>query len=155
MTTIRERCVYVCGPYKGYCGRAEYEDSAFHGEVIGTRDVITFQGSTLDEAREAFVESVDDYLAFCEGDEARPEKPFSGKFVARLDPELHKTISNMADASGKSLNQFICDCLAEVAKRGISTPIIAEPVLYKSRKSSGAQKRAKRGRSKDSTIRQS
>jgi predicted HicB family RNase H-like nuclease len=32
--------------YKGYIARVEYDDDAgiFHGEVINTRDVITFQG---------------------------------------------------------------------------------------------------------------
>ena len=33
--------------YKGYAGMAEYDDEAgiFHGEVINTRDVITFDAS--------------------------------------------------------------------------------------------------------------
>ena len=45
---IPEQCIYVCGAYKGYCGKAEYdvEDDTFHGEVIGVRDVVTFQGRT-------------------------------------------------------------------------------------------------------------
>ena len=54
--------------YKGYTGCAEYDDSArvFHGEVVDTRDVITFEGTSVDEIEEAFRESVDDYLDFCE-----------------------------------------------------------------------------------------
>jgi len=53
--------------YKGYSGRVEYDDEAeiFHGEVIGLRDVITFQGTTVDEIKQAFKESVDDYIDFC------------------------------------------------------------------------------------------
>jgi len=53
--------------YKGYTGRVEFDDEAdlFHGEVIGLRDVITFQGRTVDEVKRAFHDSVDDYLAFC------------------------------------------------------------------------------------------
>jgi predicted HicB family RNase H-like nuclease len=37
--------------YKGYLGRVEFdgEASIFHGEVISTRDVITFQGSRIYE----------------------------------------------------------------------------------------------------------
>ena len=52
---------------EGYLGRAEYDDETgvFHGEVINLRDVITFQGETVQELRTAFQESVDDYLAFC------------------------------------------------------------------------------------------
>ena len=47
--------------------RSEYDDEAnnFHGEVINIRDVITFQGKSVDELRKAFEDSVEDYLAFC------------------------------------------------------------------------------------------
>jgi predicted HicB family RNase H-like nuclease len=53
--------------YKDYTGKVEFNDEAdlFHGEVIGLRDVITFQGKTVDEVKEAFQESIDDYLTFC------------------------------------------------------------------------------------------
>jgi len=52
--------------YKGYLARVEFDDEAsvFHGEVINTRDVITFQGKSTDELKKAFEDSVDDYLAF-------------------------------------------------------------------------------------------
>lgn len=35
--------------HKGYTGKVEFDDEAeiFHGEVIGLRDVITFQGRTV------------------------------------------------------------------------------------------------------------
>ena len=35
--------------HKGYTGKVEFDDEAeiFHGEVIGLRDVITFQGREL------------------------------------------------------------------------------------------------------------
>ena len=37
--------------YKGYIGKVEFDDEAgiFHGEVINTRDVVTFQGETVTE----------------------------------------------------------------------------------------------------------
>ncbi|MEX2174965.1 MAG: type II toxin-antitoxin system HicB family antitoxin, partial [Pirellulaceae bacterium] len=63
------------------------------------------------QLRQAFQGSVDDYLAFCATSGDSPEKPFSGRFVARIKPALHKKVSMMAQASGKSLNQFVCDCL--------------------------------------------
>lgn len=124
MKAMREQCIYVAGPYRDYCGRAEYDDEAaiFHGEVIGTRDVITFQAESLDELGEAFQKSVDDYLAFCKETGEPAEKPFSGKFVARLDPELHRRVSMMAQAEGKSLNQVICDCLERLVRESEITP---------------------------------
>lgn len=50
--------------YKGFVGTVEYDDDArvFCGEVINSRDVITFQGSTVDDAENEFRASVDDYL---------------------------------------------------------------------------------------------
>ena len=55
--------------YKGYVGRVEFDDEArlFHGEVIDIRDVVTFQGTCVEELREAFRNSVDDYLEFSIG----------------------------------------------------------------------------------------
>lgn len=65
--------------YKGYAGRVEFDDEAgiFHGEVLHTRDVITFQGRSVDELKAAFQESVDDYLAFCEQRGEQPDRPLA------------------------------------------------------------------------------
>ena len=53
--------------YKGYTGHVEFDDEAglFHGEVLDTRDVITFQGISVEQLEQAFRESIDDYLEFC------------------------------------------------------------------------------------------
>ena len=49
--------------YKGYVGKVEFDDEAgiFHGEVLDTRDVITFQGKSVAELKTAFQESIDDF----------------------------------------------------------------------------------------------
>jgi predicted HicB family RNase H-like nuclease len=66
--------------YKGYIGQVAFDDEAsiFHGKVINTRDVITFQGKSVAELKKAFRDSVDDYLAFCSERGEEPDKPFSG-----------------------------------------------------------------------------
>ena len=53
--------------YKGYTGVVELdeESAVLFGRVIGLRDVITFQGSSVTEVIRAFHDSVDDYLEFC------------------------------------------------------------------------------------------
>lgn len=53
--------------YKGYQSRVELDEEAgvFHGEVMNIRDVITFQGASAEELKQAFEDSVDDYLEFC------------------------------------------------------------------------------------------
>lgn len=43
----------------------DYDAGVFHGDVIDTRDVITFQGASVAELREAFRDSVDEYLKVC------------------------------------------------------------------------------------------
>ena len=103
--------------YKGYFAKVEFDDEAdiFHGEVINLRDVVTFQGQTVDELHKAFRDSIDDYLKFCAERGEAPEKPYSGKFMVRVEPELHKTIAIRARQDGKSLNSWVHDTLAKVA----------------------------------------
>lgn len=99
--------------YKGYTGHVEYDDEAkiFHGEVLGIKDVVTFQGTTVDEIEQAFKDSVDDYLAFCAERGEEPDKPFSGKFNLRIPPELHAKLSIAAQLQGESLNNYIAKAL--------------------------------------------
>jgi predicted HicB family RNase H-like nuclease len=104
--------------YKGYFAKVEFDDEAniFHGEVINLRDVITFEGETVDELRKAFNDSIDDYLEFCAERGEDPEKPYSGKFLVRVGPELHKNIVIQARKNGKSLNAWVHDALHKVVK---------------------------------------
>jgi predicted HicB family RNase H-like nuclease len=99
--------------YKGYEAVAEFDEDAgvFSGEVINTRDVITFQGSSVKELKKAFQESVDDYLEFCAQRKESPEKPFSGALSLRLPPETHRRIAVEARRRGKSLNSYILERL--------------------------------------------
>jgi predicted HicB family RNase H-like nuclease len=105
--------------YKGYLGKVEYDDEAkiLHGEVIGIRDVVTFQADSASEIKRAFTESVDDYLHFCKSRGERPEKPASGKFVVRVAPELHRKLSILAESQDKSLNALVEQFLSEQAER--------------------------------------
>ncbi|BAZ51719.1 HicB protein [Nostoc sp. NIES-4103] len=95
--------------YKGYEAVVEFDAEAeiFHGEVINIRDVITFQGTSVSELKQAFYDSVDDYLDFCKERGEEPDKPFSGKFMVRINPELHKKIVIKAKKEGQSLNSLV------------------------------------------------
>ena len=106
--------------YKGYTGIVEFDDDAeiFHGEVANLRDVITFQGRSVDELREAFEGSIDDYLTWCTERGKEPNKPFSGKFMVRVAPDIHRDISTAAQKSGKSLNAWVADNLATASRDG-------------------------------------
>ena len=102
--------------YKGYSGQISFDNEAriFHGEVIDTRDIITFQGKSVDEIEMAFRESIDDYLEFCNERGEKPDKPFSGKFILRMSPKLHHKIYLKASRSGKSLNKWVVETLDRV-----------------------------------------
>lgn len=75
--------------YKGYLGEAFYDAEAkiFHGEILGLKDVITFQGTTVKELEQAFKDSIDDYLAWCKDRGEKPEKTFSGNIRLRIPSE--------------------------------------------------------------------
>ena len=95
--------------YHGYIGHVEYDDEQhiFTGSVINTRDVITFQGETVQELEKAFRDSVDDYLAWCKEDGIEPEKPYSGRFNVRVDPAVHQRAAIAAKKQGISLNRLV------------------------------------------------
>ncbi len=100
--------------YKGYMGQVSYDDEAqiFHGEVIGLKDIITFQGTTVQELLRAFHGSVDDYLAWCKERGEKPEKMFSGTLNLRMSPDLHAHLAIEAAQKGMSLNELINDKLS-------------------------------------------
>ncbi|MFW5770853.1 MAG: type II toxin-antitoxin system HicB family antitoxin [Spirochaetota bacterium] len=95
--------------YKGYIGSVtfDYDAKIFHGEVINTRDIITFQGKSVSEIEKAFKESINDYLEWCKKDGIQPEKPYSGKFNLRISPELHRKIAIAAQRNKLSLNKYV------------------------------------------------
>ncbi len=95
--------------YKGYLGEITYDDEAkiFHGEVIGLKDVITFQGRSINELKKAFHESINDYLEWCRERGEKPEKTYSGNLRVRMNPTLHAHLALEAAKQGRSLNDLI------------------------------------------------
>lgn len=99
--------------YKGYAARVEFdaEDRIFHGRIAGIRDIVTFHGESVKELLVAFEEAVDDYLETCEKLGQQPNKPFSGRMMLRLPPEIHAAAAMAAEANGKSLNQWATEVI--------------------------------------------
>ena len=54
--------------YKGYHASIEYdaEDNILVGEVFGIADSLNFHGTSVDEVKEMFKQSIDNYLFLCE-----------------------------------------------------------------------------------------
>jgi predicted HicB family RNase H-like nuclease len=103
--------------YKGYVGVMEVDPDAnlIHGDVIGLRDVITFQCQSVPEATQAFRESVDDYLAWCAAKRRAPEKTFNGKIMVRLDPAIHRSLCQLAESRSTSVNKLAVEALVKLA----------------------------------------
>ena len=99
----------------GYVAKVEFDEEAqiFHGEIVNLRDVITFEGKSVSELQQAMRESIEDYLEFCKERGEEPEKPFSGQFIVRVDPELHRKVTLLAKEEDKSLNQLVTDILLQ------------------------------------------
>lgn len=104
--------------YKNYDAAVRFDDETemFHGEVINTRDVVTFQGRSVAELKREFRNSVEDYLEFCDERGEEPDKPFSGNFILRISPDLHKRLFTNAKLQGKSLNALIEEHLETIDK---------------------------------------
>lgn len=99
--------------YKGYIGRVEFDDEAgiFHGEVINTHDVITFEGTSVEEIQREFKASVDIYLDFCAEQGKMPDNPKYGHLVLYIAPELQWAMIQAAKREHKSLDTWILDRL--------------------------------------------
>ena len=99
--------------YKGYSARIEYseDDGCFTGRILGIRDVVGFHGDDVNGLRRAFVEAVDDYLETCAKIGQKPGRPYSGKLMLRVPPEIHAAVATAAEVAGKSINQWATEKL--------------------------------------------
>jgi len=95
--------------YKGYYSYPKYNthDNMFWGKLEGINDSISFEGTTENELKAAFVEAVDDYLDTCQRNEMTPKLPFQGCFEIIIEPEIHKKVVLCAANQEISLNQVI------------------------------------------------
>ena len=103
--------------YKGYIARIEYdeEDRIFVGHLAGIKDIVGFHGITVNELEGAFHESVDNYIAISEETGRPVQKPYSGKLMLRVSPDVHAAVATAAEVHGKSINQWVSDVLDEAA----------------------------------------
>ena len=103
--------------YKGYSAKVtlDEEQGVLHGEVLGIVDVVTFQGETVAHLVKAFHDSVDDYLDFCKERGEEPDRPYSGRFVLRMPPEMHRDVAVAAKKSDTSMNDWILAAISRFA----------------------------------------
>ena len=102
---------------RGYMARVEFDaaDELFVGRIAGINDVVGFHADSVEALKAAFHEAVDDYLATCEKVGKSPEKPYSGKVMFRVSPEVHARAALRAQLEGVSLNQWAEKVLRDAA----------------------------------------
>lgn len=97
--------------YKGFIGsiEAELDDNTLYGKVLGLDKgtLITYEGKTLEELKEDFINAIEDYIAFCKENGLPLHKSYTGTFNVRIPAELHAKAVAMAQAEGVSLNAFV------------------------------------------------
>ena len=109
--------------YKGYIGKIDYDDEAgiFHGEVINTRDVITFQGKSVSELKRALKDSMEDYLGKSQVDVAALVSEIIGHLPPKLDARQRVKVNVSRDAG---LVQFNPDALKLIMLNLIENALI-------------------------------
>jgi predicted HicB family RNase H-like nuclease len=103
--------------YKDYIAKISFDEdeNIFHGEIINLRDVITFQGSSVDELKKEFIDSVDDYLEFCKTRNEKPDTPLNGYISLQIPLDTQKKLYNAAKLSGKEFDEWAVDTLQKQA----------------------------------------
>jgi len=99
--------------YKNYSALIEFssEDGCFIGRITGIQDIVGFHGDSVVELKSAFEEAVDDYIEMCKKLNRKPQRPYSGKLMLRIDSTLHATAALRAESEGKSLNAWAQEAL--------------------------------------------
>ena len=95
--------------YKGYIGSVHFsaDDNVFFGKLEGVNDLITFEGGTVQELKDAFCYMVDEHIKDCEAENIPVEKSYKGSFNVRLTPDLHRRAATSARMHGTTLNTFV------------------------------------------------
>ena len=105
--------------YKGYKGSVEYSkaDNRLFGKVLGmSKDLILYEGNTIDELIADFESGIESYLAGCLADGVEPRKPYSGTLNIRISPEIHSQIAALAQELGITINGYIKQALENQLK---------------------------------------
>ena len=96
--------------YNDFIASIKYseEDEAFIGRIEGINSVVSFEGQSVKELKDAFKEAVESYLDFCRRKGiSEPQKSYTGVFNVRIDANLHRTAAIAAKTNGSTLNAFV------------------------------------------------
>lgn len=97
----------------GYSALVQYdpEIDMLRGEFIGLNGGADFYAKDIDALKREGALSLQIFLEACVEDGVEPVRHYSGKFLVRVDDEVHKRAAIAAAAEGKSLNQWVCEVI--------------------------------------------
>jgi predicted HicB family RNase H-like nuclease len=95
--------------YNGYYGSADasLKDGTLYGKLEFISALVSYEGATVQELKQAFEDAVDDYLTTCKAKGYEPEIPCKGSFNIRIGHEIHLAAAVKARELGISLNDFV------------------------------------------------
>ena len=95
--------------YKEYVGTVEFsaDDKVFFGKIHGINDLVTFEGVSVKELENAFLDAVEDYLATCKELGKKQNKVYKGSFNVRVPEKLHHDTALLAKRKGLNLNEVV------------------------------------------------
>jgi predicted HicB family RNase H-like nuclease len=105
--------------YEDFIGSISFssEDEVFHGKIEGIDELMTFEGTSVEELKNAFQKAVDDYLENFQEIGKKPGKSYKSTYNVRIKPELHQKIAKKAILKGYSMNQYIEKALEDFMVR--------------------------------------
>lgn len=111
--------------YKGYYGSIEIdnENLILFGKLEFIRSLVSYEGESAKEIREAFEGAVDDYLQTCAAENLIPEKPFKGSFNIRIGELLHEKAALAALDQNMKLNEFVKTAIEHEVDRFRKEPL--------------------------------
>ena len=103
--------------YKGYTALIEFsnEDGCLIGKVLGIRDVIVFDGNTVEEIRTTFQGMIDHYLEACAKAGREPNKPVPEVMVP-VSSALYAEIVKKAEYDGVPVHTLMETALQKLVQ---------------------------------------
>ena len=94
--------------YRGWVGSIEFseEDAVFHGQLLGTKDLISYEGESVASLTQDFHDATDEYIDLCLR---------HGKFVPQqegvpnvpLRLELYRQVAEVTRNTSELLDDFV------------------------------------------------
>lgn len=101
--------------YKDYQGSVEFDADrmVLRGKILFVADLVTYEAPSAQGLQDEFEAAVDDYLETCKALGRAPQKPFSGVFNVRIEPDCHKALAQIAADDGRTLNATAAEAIRQ------------------------------------------